>query len=161
LNVDATGPVVVALPYAGGAGRVFRPLRRYLPADCALALVDLPGHGRRMAVPCVRDADTVVRGMLSALDAWPADRLVLLGYSLGGWLAYELAARLAEAGTPAAGLVVCGARAPHTGVGHPPVAHLPPATRSCGRRSPWASPLLRCWNCPTWPTCSSRRCTPT
>jgi surfactin synthase thioesterase subunit len=126
LNVDATGPVVVALPYAGGAGRVFRPLRRYLPADCALALVDLPGHGRRMAAPCVRDADTVVRGMLSALDAWPADRLVLLGYSLGGWLAYELAARLAEAGTPAAGLVVCGARAPHTGVGHPPVAHLPP-----------------------------------
>jgi len=126
LNAAGTGPVVVALPYAGAAGRAFRPLQRYLPRDCALALVDLPGHGRRMSEPCLRDADTVVRGLLGALDAWPADRVVLLGYSLGGWLAYELAARLTEAGTPPAGLVVCGARAPQTGIGHPPVVHLPP-----------------------------------
>jgi len=126
LNADAGGPVVVALPYAGAAGRAFRPLQRYLPPDCALAPVDLPGHGRRMGEACLRDADTVVGGLLDAVDTLGSDRLVLLGYSLGGWMAYELAARLTEEGTPPAGVIVCGTRAPHTGIGHPPVAHLPP-----------------------------------
>lgn len=126
LNADGKGPVVVAIPYAGAAGRAFRPLHRYLPQECALALVDLPGHGRRMSEACLHDADMVVKGLLDALDTLQANRVVLLGYSLGGWLAYELAARLTEAGTPPAGLIVCGTRAPQTGIGHPPVAHLPP-----------------------------------
>jgi surfactin synthase thioesterase subunit len=122
LGPAGDGPVVVALPYAGGSGRAFRPLHRRLPGDCVLAPVDLPGHGRRMAEPCLRDAEDVVVALLEVVDALPLDRLVLLGYSLGGWLAYELAARLTEAGTPPVGLVVCGTRAPHTGIGHPSVA---------------------------------------
>jgi surfactin synthase thioesterase subunit len=126
LNADAGGPVVVALPYAGAAGRAFRPLQRHLPPDCALAPVDLPGHGRRLGEACLRDADTVVGGLLDAVGTLETDRLVLLGYSMGGWLAYELAARLTEEGTPPAGVIVCGTRAPQTGIGHPPVAHLPP-----------------------------------
>src|SRR5690606_12382069 len=36
-----------------------------------------------------------------------------------------LAVRLVEAGTPPEGLIVCGSRSPQTGVGHPPIAHLP------------------------------------
>jgi surfactin synthase thioesterase subunit len=125
LTSDGPGPVVVAIPYAGGSGRAFRPLHRYLPQDCGLALVDLPGHGRRMGEACLRDADAVVNELLDALRALPVTRVVLLGYSLGGWLAYELAARLTEAGAAPEGLVVCGSRAPQTGMGHPPLAHLP------------------------------------
>jgi surfactin synthase thioesterase subunit len=126
LPPDGPGPLVVAIPYAGGSSRVFRPLRAYLPADCGLALVDLPGHGRRMDEPCIGDVEVVVAELLEALLALPRRQLVLLGYSLGGSLAYELTAQLAERGAPPYGLVVCGTRAPHTGVGHPPVAHLPP-----------------------------------
>jgi surfactin synthase thioesterase subunit len=130
---DGTRSMVVALPYAGGAGRAFRPLRRYLPADCGLALVDLPGHGRRMGEACLRDADAVVAGLVAALPALPATRLVLVGYSMGGWLAYEVAARMAAAGGTVddggqpriAGLIVCGSRAPQTGLGHPRVAGYP------------------------------------
>lgn len=122
---EGSGPVVVAVPYAGGAGRVFRPLRRHLPVDCGLALVDLPGHGRRLLEPCLRDADPVVSGLQEALRTVRATEYVLLGYSLGGWLVYELAARLCEAGAPPAGLVLCGTRAPQTGLGHRPIAHLP------------------------------------
>ncbi len=126
LSPPAPGPLVVAIPYAGASGRAFQRVRPYLPPGCGLALVDLPGHGRRMDEPCLRDVDAVVAELLDALPALPARRLLLLGYSLGGSFAYELAVRLAEAGTPAEGLVVCGTRAPQTGVGHPPVAHLPP-----------------------------------
>lgn len=122
LNPSGTGPVVVAVPYAGGSGRAFRPLRTHLPDDCVLALVDLPGHGTRLAEPCLRDAQDVVVALLEVFDTLPRHRLVLLGYSLGGWLAYELAARLTGAGAPPMGLVVCGTRAPQTGIGHPSVA---------------------------------------
>lgn len=123
---DGTGPVVAALPYSGGSGRALEPLRQHLPAGCELALGDLPGHGRRMGEPCLRDADAVVAALAAALPAVAPDRLVLLGYSLGGLLAYDLALRLSAAGTPPAGLLVCGARGPQTGVGRPPVTHLPP-----------------------------------
>jgi len=126
LAPPADGPLVLAIPYAGASGRTFQRVRPYLPPGCGLALVDLPGHGRRLGEPCLRDVDAVVAELLDALPTVPAGRLVLLGYSLGGAFAYELAARLAEAGTPPEGLVVCGARAPQTGAGHPPVAHLPP-----------------------------------
>jgi len=125
LNPDGAGPVVVALPYAGGSGRAFRPLHELLPDDCALALVDLPGHGTRLAEPCWYDADDVVVALLDAVGALPPERLVLLGYSMGGWLAYELAARLVDGGAPPMGLVVCGTRAPQTGIGHPSVANRP------------------------------------
>jgi len=126
VNPDGEGPVVVALPYAGGSGRAFRGLHRYLPPDSVLVLVDLPGHGTRLGEPCLREAEDIVVALLEALAALPARRLVLLGYSMGGWLAYEAAARLREAGAPPAGLFVCGSRAPHTGIGHPSVTRHAP-----------------------------------
>lgn len=124
-NPEGDGPVVVTLPYAGGSGRAYRSLGRRLTGDSVLVMVDLPGHGPRIAEPCLRDADDVVTGLLDALAALPAERLVLLGYSMGGWLAYETAARLTEAGTPPMGLIVCGTRAPQTGIGHPSVTGHP------------------------------------
>jgi surfactin synthase thioesterase subunit len=124
--VEPSATMVVALPYSGGSGRALEPLRQYLPADCGLALVDLPGHGRRIGEPCLRDADSVVSRLAAELATVAARRVVLLGYSLGGLLAYDLAVRLSAGGTPPAGLVVCGSRGPQTGVGRPPVTHLPP-----------------------------------
>jgi surfactin synthase thioesterase subunit len=101
------------------------PVLVTVPPDCGLAVVDLPGHGRRLLEPCLRDVESVVDGLAAALEGLPATGLVLLGYSLGGWIAYDLAVRLTEAGAPPAGLVLCGTRAPQTGLGHKPIAHLP------------------------------------
>jgi surfactin synthase thioesterase subunit/3-oxoacyl-(acyl-carrier-protein) synthase len=125
LTPPGSGPLILAIPYAGGSGRVFRSVRGYIPAGCGLALVDLPGHGRQLGRQCLRDVDAVLDELLAALPTLPTPRLLLLGYSLGGSFSYELAARLAEAGTPPEGMIVCGTRSPQTGVGHPPVAHLP------------------------------------
>jgi surfactin synthase thioesterase subunit/acyl transferase domain-containing protein len=119
------GPLLLALPYAGASGRGLQSLRGHLPPGFGLAVVDLPGHGLRMGEPCLRDVDAAVTTILEALPTLPTQRLVLFGYSLGGALAYEVACRLTEAGTPPEALVVCGARAPHTGVGHPPITQLP------------------------------------
>jgi surfactin synthase thioesterase subunit len=125
LTPPASGPMVLAIPYAGGSGRAFQAVRGYILAGCGLALVDLPGHGRRIGRECLRDVDAVISELLAVLPALPTRRVILLGYSLGGSFCYELAARLTEAGTPPEGLIVCGTRSPQTGVGHPPLAHLP------------------------------------
>lgn len=121
-----TGPLVAALPYSGGSGRALEFLRDHLPAGCGLAVGDLPGHGRRLGEECLREVDAVEDALAVALPPVPSHRLVLLGYSLGGLLAYDLARRLAAAGTPPAGLLICGSRGPQTGVGRPPVIQLPP-----------------------------------
>ena len=120
-----TGPLVAALAYSGGSGRALEFLRDHLPAGCGLAVGDLPGHGRRLGEPCLREVDAVEDALADALPPVEPRRLILLGYSLGGLLAYDLALRLAAAGTPPAGLVICGSRGPQTGVGRPPVIQLP------------------------------------
>jgi surfactin synthase thioesterase subunit len=119
---DAPGPTVVAMPYAGGAARALRFLRRFLPQEYGLALVDLPGHGRLMDQPCQSDVEEVLAGLEEAIATLPGE-VVLLGYSLGGTFGHELAGRMVERGSPPAGLIICGTRAPHTGVGHVPVAN--------------------------------------
>lgn len=119
------GPFVVAIPYAGGSGRAFQALRRQLPTGWGLGVVDLPGHGMLMAQKCLHHVDAVVSGLHAAVAERVEHPPVLLGYSLGGSFAYELAQRLCAAGTPPAGVLVCASRAVQTGIGHPPVAQLP------------------------------------
>jgi surfactin synthase thioesterase subunit len=119
-----TAPLVVALPYTGAGGRALAALHRRLPTGCGLALVDLPGHGRLLGEPCVSDPDVLVEELTRELAQLP-NPLILVGYSLGGRLAYEAAIGLTEHGSAPLGLVLCGARAPSAGVGRPAVAHLP------------------------------------
>ncbi len=76
-------------------------------------LVDLPGHGPRAAEAftldrCVEVVDDAVRG--AAVDG----PVVLVGHSLGGFVAMEYAARHGEA---LAGLVLAGASARPQGAG--------------------------------------------
>jgi surfactin synthase thioesterase subunit len=129
--LDLVGPdeaerILVTLPYAGGSGRTFRPWAQSMPAGWALATVELPGHGRRLGEPLLRRPEDVLAGLLAELPGLPPARLSVLGYSLGGWLALDLAAALVESGQRPEALAVCASRAPATGMGHPRLASLPP-----------------------------------
>ncbi|HEX6869718.1 MAG TPA: alpha/beta fold hydrolase [Micromonosporaceae bacterium] len=115
---DETAPILaVALPYAGGAGRSLRPWAAHLPTGVALATIDLPGHGHRRTQPCLTGFDDAVADLYADLHQ-VSRPVVLVGYSMGARLAYELAHRLIAAARPPLGLVACMARAPHTGLGH-------------------------------------------
>jgi len=125
--LDATtggpGPVVVVLPYAGAIRPPSALVRAVAGPDVTVAGVTYPGHGTASG-PLIDDAEELLDGILSQLMPLAGPRLVLAGFSLGGNLAFELAQRLTAAGRPPGGLVVCVARAPHTGVGHRPVSGL-------------------------------------
>jgi pyochelin biosynthesis protein PchC len=111
---------VVCFPPAGGAASSFSALRRAAGRDTAVATVLLPGREARIGEPFATDLDRVVGTVaeeilpLAARDETP---YVLLGHSMGGLLAYEVALRLEARGARRPlRVVVAGAAAPRSEV---------------------------------------------
>jgi medium-chain acyl-[acyl-carrier-protein] hydrolase len=105
-------PRVYCVPHAGGSASVFAELRQALRPEFEVVSLEPAGHGRRMMEPLpdsVADsADDLYRTLRDALR--PQD--VLLGHSLGGWIAYEVAVRCQCYGTTRPRLLVCSGSAP-------------------------------------------------
>ncbi|MEW5352131.1 MULTISPECIES: thioesterase II family protein [unclassified Streptomyces] len=103
--------VLVALPHAGGSASYFHPLSAALGDDVEVLAVQYPGRQDRRheaLVPSVHDlADHIAR----ALMPW-AGPIALFGHSMGATVAYEVARRLQQCGSPAAALIVSARRAP-------------------------------------------------
>lgn len=89
----AGAPPVVLLHGVGTSGWMWRRLVTDLGGDLRLLVVDLPGHGDSAGRPWVSLDDTVaaVAGLIG--DRAPGGRAHLVGLSLGGYVATELAAR--------------------------------------------------------------------
>lgn len=107
------GPPVLYL-HDAGADTAQAPLLALLAEDYDVVVVDLPGYGasdppgRPRPLNDARDVAAVLAGFVAALD-WPACTVV--GTSLGGWFAVELA--LARPDLVRA-LVLCDAAGLHT-----------------------------------------------
>lgn len=115
---------LLLLPYAGAMTMPEAAFRAGVAPGVRVRQVHLPGHGRRLSeTPCTEPADAI-RDVLATAATCAGEAIVLCGYSLGGRLAFEVARRLHDAGTPPRGLIVCMARGPHHGLAHPPIAHL-------------------------------------
>ena len=119
---------LVCLPYAGGGSAVFHRWRSALPPDVDLLPLCLPGHDGRLAEAPRTSLCTLAREL--ADDLLPAlDRpYVLVGHSLGAWIAFELARELRCRNCLCPELlVVAAARPPHTDLPPSPLHLLPDA----------------------------------
>ncbi|OKK04801.1 thioesterase [Streptomyces sp. CB03234] len=104
---------LVCLSFCGGGTAPFRPWARVLPEDVELALYCYPGREGRFTVPYAADWEALMADALDAVGTLPARPFVLLGHSMGAWVAADLARRLEEGtGPEPAGLVVSAADAP-------------------------------------------------
>jgi pyochelin biosynthesis protein PchC len=123
---DARGrPVVVVhFSHAGGSAASYRSWAPLYPSDVGFVGIELPGRGRRSAVPVPDTIDAVADEIARELDAWEGHRIVLFGHSLGALLAYEVARRAPRCEWTATALIVSGSRAPSEDLGRPRVAHL-------------------------------------
>jgi surfactin synthase thioesterase subunit len=105
-------PRVYCVPHAGGSAAAFADLRRALRPELEVVFLEPSGHGRRLFEPLAESvhesADDLYRTLRDALR--PAD--VLLGHSLGSWIAYELVLRCQQYGPATPRLLVCSASAP-------------------------------------------------
>jgi fermentation-respiration switch protein FrsA (DUF1100 family) len=107
---DHGGPVI--LYFSGNAGnRAYRTQDFELLAElgCHVLVFDYRGYGDNAGSPSeerlAADAHAVWR-YAAETRGIAADRLILLGESLGGGVAVRLAAELSEAGTPPGGLIL-------------------------------------------------------
>ena len=85
---------LIALPPAGGNAGTFRGWDARLPADVELLAIQYPGRQERQDEPFVTDVEAMLCAIDDALLPLLDRPFALVGASLGGMLAYELAARL-------------------------------------------------------------------
>jgi pimeloyl-ACP methyl ester carboxylesterase len=90
---------------------VWRPQIDVLADRFRCVSVDLPGHGTQRGVAF--ELDEAAEGVIRAIDTAAAGRAVLVGLSLGGYVAMTVAARHPE---KVRGLVIAGSTREPTGV---------------------------------------------
>ena len=108
----ATSPRVYCVPHAGGSAVAFADLRRALRPELEVVFLDPPGHGRRLLEPLADSVGEVADDLYRILRGVLRPQDVLLGNSLGSWIAYELVLRCQQHGTALPRLLVCCASAP-------------------------------------------------
>jgi surfactin synthase thioesterase subunit len=109
---------LVCCPHAGASAAAYGALARALPADIEALTVDYPDRrGDNGGFASIEDlADRVS----AALTPWSDRRdqpLAVYGHSMGSVVAFEVARRLAAAGTEVTRLFVSGRRSPSAGLG--------------------------------------------
>ncbi|MEU4213044.1 alpha/beta fold hydrolase [Streptomyces sp. NPDC026206] len=119
---------LLCLSFCGGGTSPFRPWARTLPDDVELVVHCYPGRESRYHEPFARTWDQLVSDALTTVRAVGDGSYVLLGHSMGAWVAFDLTRRLEEgAGRPPSALVVSAADAPSRWAAE---RDLPPTTRN-------------------------------
>ncbi|GEM_PF-5859077 len=102
---------LIYLPYAGGNAASCHYLKPHLTMDVALYGVEPPGHGMNFA-PLLDDYDRLFANYVEGLLPYLQPPYVLMGYSLGGLMAYDLMCYLQSHNLPAPEFGVIAATVP-------------------------------------------------
>jgi len=86
------GPLVVFLHGAGGAPP-WNAFFNTLAERCEVLVLEHPGFGKTPSPPSIRNVGDLAMYYLDVLDNLKTERAHLVGNSLGGWIAAELAVR--------------------------------------------------------------------
>jgi len=104
---------VVCFPCAGGTATMFDALAAALAPSIDVCAFELPGRQNRMREPFARSMHELLQPLVACAAELFDRPYVLLGHSLGSWMAFELARKLRARRHPSArALVVMGERAP-------------------------------------------------
>ncbi|MER5551935.1 thioesterase II family protein [Streptomyces sp. NPDC002793] len=103
---------LLCLPHAGGSATYYFPVSRSLSPRVEALAVQYPGRQDRRTEACVESLHDLADLLVDVVRPYTDKPLALFGHSMGASLAFELALRLEERGTPPAALFVSGRRAP-------------------------------------------------
>ena len=90
---SGAGSPVILLHGGLGSGEMFGPVLPALTAQHEIILVDLQGHGRTADVDRPLDVRTMADDIAALIDHLGLDRPDVVGYSLGGGVAWQVAFR--------------------------------------------------------------------
>jgi surfactin synthase thioesterase subunit len=115
-----------ALPYAGGGAAGFYRWRPVMPEGVEILPIQLPGREARIGEPPIGNLRSLVTKIADAVVPLTDRRFVLLGHSMGAWLAFELAREFRRRGARMPCLLIAAASpAPHRPSGSEPMHQLP------------------------------------
>ncbi|HTZ44036.1 MAG TPA: alpha/beta fold hydrolase [Jatrophihabitans sp.] len=109
---------LVCLGFCGGGAGAYHPWGPVLPPHVDLVTICYPGRDGRFLEDYVQNWDELAADATAAVSsAGEEGPYVLFGHSMGGWMAFEVAARIERQGGPRPQtLVVSSANAPSRGL---------------------------------------------
>ncbi len=116
-RIPGAARTLICLGFCGGGTGPYLSWTGAMPPGTELAAVCYPGREGRFAEEFARDWDELARDTVAAVES-AADRpYALFGHSMGGWMAFDVASRIADRGGPGPGaLIVSSANAPSRGL---------------------------------------------
>jgi medium-chain acyl-[acyl-carrier-protein] hydrolase len=109
-------------PYGGGGASVFFQWAQLLPGEIELCAIQLPGRETRFAEKPLEDIDSVVEAVCAQVSTHVDKPFALLGHSMGGLIAFEVARQMRRKGGVApVRMFVSGCRAPQVPLRHPAI----------------------------------------
>ncbi|MFF7407964.1 thioesterase II family protein [Streptomyces lydicus] len=116
-RTEQTSRTLICLGFCGGGTGPYHVWGDCLPADVALSAVCYPGREGRFLEPCATDWDELAADTTAAVLSAVQGPYVLFGHSMGGWMAFDVAARIERDGGPLPEtLVVSSCNAPDRGL---------------------------------------------
>ncbi|ASO18907.1 Linear gramicidin dehydrogenase LgrE [Actinoalloteichus hoggarensis] len=112
LPITAPRVRLFCFAHAGGAASAFRSWPKGLSPDVEMLAVRYPGRQDRLGEAGAERMGDLVEPIVAALEPFRTEPIALFGHSMGAAVAYEVAVRLEQLGTPAAVLFVSGYPAP-------------------------------------------------
>jgi surfactin synthase thioesterase subunit len=126
-RVTPQPPKLYIFPHAGGSAEFYVPFAKAFASDIKRVAVRYPGRGGNHdlgSFTTIGDlADKVCQMIKPPEDA--DEKIAFFGHSMGGLLAFEVARRFEQAGSPIAALFVSAVAAP----GHVGYEHIPESDR--------------------------------
>ena len=108
-TLTGTGQPLLLIHGLGSAATAWKPLLKDLQAHYRVITVDLPGHGQTpLEHGIALDPHSLAQLVLQVLDENQIDKAHIVGNSLGGWVALELAATAPERVLSVVGLAPAG-----------------------------------------------------
>lgn len=109
---------MICLPYAGAHVNVFSELQKQMNRSypsLGILPLEYPGHGRRFSEKPAGSIQEITADLFTSLHKTldQSEELILLGYSMGSIIAYELASLLIDAGYTVSKLLFLAATPPH------------------------------------------------
>lgn len=106
-----TDTTLFCIPFAGGNKTLYYPMKNNLPSHIQFKPLELPGRGERFIEPALDSIDDMVDDLINQIIKEKPEEFILLGYSLGTILAYELYYKLDQLDYRPKHMILCASAA--------------------------------------------------
>jgi surfactin synthase thioesterase subunit len=100
-NASSQKITLLCLPFAGGSFYAYRDFQKYTDDFVRVLPIDLPGHGRRMGEPLMRDIWQIIEDVFQQIRNHINEPYAIYGHSMGTLMGYLVTQKIAKQGLPA------------------------------------------------------------